>query len=95
MSDSFATPGTVAHQAPLSMRFPREEYWSLLPFPSPGDLPGPGIKHRTPAASPAFQADSFPLNHWGSQYPTLIRNVQSMVNLPCKLFRATLVVLVN
>ena len=45
----FATPWTVAHQAPLSMEFSRPEYWSGLPFPSPGDLPNPGIKPRTPA----------------------------------------------
>ena len=44
VSDSFVTPWTVAHQAPLSMGFPRQEYWSGLPFPSPGDLPDPGIK---------------------------------------------------
>ena len=47
-------PWTVAHQAPLSMRFSRREYWSGLPFPSPGDLPDPGIK----PGSPALQADS-------------------------------------
>ena len=40
----FATPWTVAHQAPLSMEFSRQEYWSGLPFSSPGDLPDPGIK---------------------------------------------------
>ena len=45
---------TVAHQAPLSMRFSRQEYWSGLPFPPPGDLPDPGIEPR----SPALQADS-------------------------------------
>ena len=50
----FATPWTVAHQAPLSMGFSRQEYWSGLPFPSPGDLPNPGIKPR----SPALQADA-------------------------------------
>ena len=50
----FATPRTVAHQAPLSMGFPRQEYWSDLPFPSPGDLPDPRIK----LGSPALQADS-------------------------------------
>ena len=44
MSNSFATPWTVACQAPLSMGFPRQEYWSGLPFPSLGDLPDPGIK---------------------------------------------------
>ena len=38
------TPQTVAHQAPLSMRFFRQEYWSGLPFPSPGDLSDPGVK---------------------------------------------------
>ena len=38
----FATPWTVAYKAPLSMEFPRQEYWSGLPFPSPGDLPEPG-----------------------------------------------------
>jgi len=45
----FATPWTVAHQAPLSMEFPRQEYWSGLPFPSPGDLPDPGIELVFPA----------------------------------------------
>ena len=40
----FVTPWTVAHQAPLSMGFSRQEYWSGLPFPSPGDLPDPGIE---------------------------------------------------
>ena len=43
MSDS-VTPGTVTHQTPLSMGFPRQEYWSGLPFPPPGDLPDPGIR---------------------------------------------------
>ena len=52
----FATPWTVAHQAPLSMGFSRQEYWSRLPFPSPGDLPDPEIKLR----SPTLQADSLP-----------------------------------
>ena len=49
------TPRTVAHQAPLSMEFSRQEYWSGLPFPSPGDLPDPGIE----PGSPALQKDSF------------------------------------
>ena len=48
MSDSFATPWTVAHQAHLSMGFPRQEYWSGLPFPSPGDLPDPQIEPESP-----------------------------------------------
>ena len=50
----FATPWTVAYQAPLSMGFSRQEYWSGLPFPSPGDLPDPGIEPW----SPALQADA-------------------------------------
>ena len=50
------TPWTVAHQAPPSKGFSRQEHWSGLPFPSPGDLPDPGIKPR----SPALQADSLP-----------------------------------
>ena len=42
----FATPWTVARQPPLSMEFSRQEYWSALPFPSPGDLPDPGMEPR-------------------------------------------------
>ena len=49
-------PVIVVHQAPLSIEVSRQEYWSGLPFPSPGDLPDPGIKPR----SPALQADSLP-----------------------------------
>ena len=45
----FATPWTVAHQAPLSVGFSRQEHWSGLPFPSPGDLPDPRIEPRSPA----------------------------------------------
>ena len=45
----FATPWTIAYQAPPSMGFSRQEYWSGLPFPSPGDLPDPGIEPRSPA----------------------------------------------
>ena len=64
MSDS-KTPWTVAHQAPLSMGFPRQEYWSGLPFPSPGDLPDPGIEPMS-LASPARSVCSLPLHHLGS-----------------------------
>ena len=45
----FVTPWTVAHQAPPSTGFSKQEYWSGLPFPSPGDLPNPGIEPRSPA----------------------------------------------
>ena len=61
MSNS-ATPWIVARQAPLSMGFPRQEYWNGLPFPSPGNLPDPGIK----PTFPALQVDSLPLSHQGS-----------------------------
>ena len=52
----FATPWTVAYQAPPSMEFSRQEYWSGLPFPAPGDLPDLGIEPR----SPALRADTLP-----------------------------------
>ena len=58
----FVTPWTVARQAPLSMGFPRQEYWNGLPFPPPGDLPDPGIE----TVSPALQADSLSLRYQGS-----------------------------
>ena len=63
----FATPGTVAHQAPLSMEFSRQEYWSGLRFPPPGDLPNPGIEPR----SPASQVGSSALSHLGSPIPLM------------------------
>ena len=73
---TLATPWTVAHQAPLFMGFSRQKYWSGLPFPSPGDLPNPGIE----PGSPALQADSLPAElrlllldlllylHWDAEY---------------------------
>ena len=51
-------PWTVARPAPLSMGFPRQEYWSGLPFPSPGDLPNPGIEPMSPA-SPELAGEFF------------------------------------
>ena len=62
-------PGAVAQQAPLSMEFSRQEYWSGLPFPSPGHLPNPGIDPK----SPAWQADSLPLHRLGS--PISLRDI--------------------
>ena len=53
---TLVTPWTVTHQPPLSMGFPRQEYWSELPFPSPGDLPNPGIE----SGSPVLLVDSLP-----------------------------------
>ena len=51
------TPWTVARQAPLSLGFPRQEYWRGLPFPPPGDLPDPEIEHTSPG-SPVWQVGS-------------------------------------
>ena len=59
---TFCDLRTVAHQAPLSMGFSRQEYWSGQPFPSPGDLPDSGIEPE----SPAMQVDSLLLCHQGS-----------------------------
>ena len=61
----FVTPWTVAHQVPLSMGFSRQEYWSGMPCPPPGDLPDRVLKSASPV-SPALQADSLPLSHWES-----------------------------
>ena len=58
----FATPWTVARQAPLSVQFSRQEYWSGFPFPPPGDLPDTGME----PTSPVLQADSLPPSHQGS-----------------------------
>ena len=54
MSDSFVNPWTVACQAPLSMGFSRQEYWSGLPFPSSGNVPDPGIKPECPVLTGGF-----------------------------------------
>ena len=54
MTDSFVTPWTAALQAPLCMGFSRQEYWSGLPFPSPGDLPDLGVEPRSPALAGGF-----------------------------------------
>ena len=61
-----ATPWTVDHQAPLSMGFPRLEYWNGLPFPSPGDLPNPGIEPTSPV-SPALAGGFFAAEMHGKQ----------------------------
>ena len=54
MANSFATPWTVAHRAPLSLEFSQQEYWSGLLFPSPGDLPDPRIESMSPALAGGF-----------------------------------------
>ena len=67
-ADSFVSPWTAAHQAPLCMGFSRQEYWSGLLFPTLGDLPHPGIQ----LVSPVLQADSLVLSHRGSSANILI-----------------------
>ena len=71
----FATLWTVAYQAPLSMGFSRQQYWSGLPFPSPEDLPDPGIKPR----SPAMQADALSSEPPGKSYIMPIRHIMSQM----------------
>ena len=68
----FATPWTAAYQAPLSMGFSRQEYWSVLPFPSPGYLPDPGIKPR----SPILQADALTSEPLGNGKESKILNLR-------------------
>ena len=70
----FATLGTAAHQAPLSIGFSRQEYWSGLPFPSPGDLPDPGTEPR----SPTCQADA------GRRFPGGSEVKASAWRIPCR-----------
>ena len=72
----FATPWTVAHQSPLSMAFSRQEYWSGLPFPSPEDLPNPGIK----LTSLAVQVDSLPLRQLGSSHKDIKMIIHKLEN---------------
>ena len=63
MSDSFVTPWTVAHRAPLSMGFPRQEYWSGLPCPPSGELPNPGVEPTSPALARGFFTTEPPGKH--------------------------------
>ena len=74
----FATPRTVAHQTPPSMGFSRQEYWSRLPFPFPGELHNPGIEPR----SPALQADALTFE-FRVQWQPLLCNFCSWPLLPC------------
>ena len=67
VSDSFATPWTLAHHAPLSMGFFRQAYWSGLPFPSPGDLHDPRIEPMSPALAGRFFTTEPPGKPWGPE----------------------------
>ena len=76
MSNSSATTWTVARQVPLSMGFPRHDYWSGLPFPPPGDLPDPGIEPVTPAVAGRFLTTEPPGTpcHWDSYWLILMNS---------------------
>ena len=74
-----ATPWTVARQAPLSMKFSGQEYWSRLPCPPPGDLPDTWVEAGSPE-SPEFQIDSLLLSHQRS--PALHTNVSKLLSHP-------------
>ena len=67
---TLVTPWTVARQAPLSMGFSKQEYWSGLPFPSPEDLPNPGTEPR----SPALQTDALPTELWRKPFTVELYN---------------------
>ena len=79
MSDSFVTPWTVAYQALPSMGFPRQEYLSGLPFPSPGDLPDPGIKPVS-LASPALVGSFFTTEPPGKPNNTYIHQIYDLMD---------------
>ena len=86
MSDS-VTPCTVAHQAPLSVEFSRQEHWSGLPFPPPEDLPDPGME----PTSPTLQADALltdPPGSFTTKYPTVTK--ETMKTVKSKSFSASL-----
>ena len=68
----FATPWTVVYQAPPSLGFSRQEYWSGLPFPSPGDLPNPGIE----PGSSVLQADALPSEPPGKMLKKYLVNIE-------------------
>ena len=79
MSDSFYGLITAAHQVPLSMEFSRQEYWCGLPFPSPEDLPNPGMEPTTPV-SLHWQVNSLPPHHLGSPLCTPLNDLQITEN---------------
>ena len=86
--NSLVTPWTVALQAPLSMRFPRQECWSGLPCPPPGDLPDPGFE----PTSSALQADSLLLSHGEGPYSTVLSSISTVFTKQiCKTFSSCMI----
>ena len=82
---SFANSWTVARQAPVSMRFSRQQYWSKLPFPSPGDLPDPAVEPTSPALAGGFFITEPP------RKPQ--RQDKEVVNMETKLFQIQIIFL--
>ena len=76
----FVTPWIIAQQAPLSMEFSRQEHWSGVPFPTPGDLPDPGIKHVS-LASPAMAGRFFTTVPTGKPRDFLAPSLTSVISL--------------
>ena len=74
VSDSLLTPWTVAHQAPLSMGFSRQEDWSGLPFPPPGDLPDPGVEPVSPTLAGGFFSTEPP------RKPHMVNKLLQLIN---------------
>ena len=87
----FVTPWAVAHQAPLSVEFSRQEYWSGLPFPAPGDLPAPGVEPMS-LSSPALAGEFFTTAPPGKPERTLLGENWRMVALLGELSKKSYVV---
>ena len=94
VSNSFVTLWTVAHQAPLSMRFHRQEHWSGLPFPTPGDLPNPVIKPMSPTlwgvslpSELQGKPITFRMNRWEYQSRRLFHQIGLKENTLLLLFK--------
>ena len=85
MSDSSVTPWTVARQTPLSMGFPRQEYWSGLPFAYPGDLPEPGIEPMSPALEGGFFTTEPPGRPIQANTLLYFQSITSQTPVPVKL----------
>ena len=87
MSD-FGTPWTVAHQAPLSMGFSSQEYWSGLPFPPPGDLPNPGIEPASLISPALARVKDCYVRYFSECMPLKVKSLLIYVFLICSHLRA-------
>ena len=91
VSSSLWTPRTVAHQTSLSLGFPRQKYWNLLPFPSPRALPNPGIEPVSPVVSWVTCVGRWILYHWATPENPLLKGYVIVSNIysPCFLRHAS------